>query len=138
MAVEIEGIGHCALRVRDVERSRRFYVNVLGFELLEQDSEHGGAFLSLPGTSHTIDVFALGEMDATTEEPPGPSPLLHIAFRVGSYAALREAHDTLLEKGVKICLLCKRCLFSLQVIHYVRDSSAVGCSVARSLNSSRA
>ena len=102
MAVKIDGIGHCALRVRDVDRSRRFYVNVLGFELLEQDPEHGGVFLSLPGTSHTIDVFAPGEMGATTEEPRGPSPLVHIAFRVGSYAALREAHDTLLEHRVKI------------------------------------
>ena len=102
MAVRIERIGHCALRVREVERSKRFYVDVLGFELLEEDPEHGGAFLGLPGTSHTIDVFASGEMDASTEEARGPSPLVHIAFRVGSYSDLREAHDTLLENGVRI------------------------------------
>ncbi len=102
MAVKIERIGHCALRVRDTERSKRFYVDVLGFELLEEDPEHGGAFLSLPGTSHTIDVFAPGDMGTSTEEARGPSPLVHIAFRVGSYAALREARDTLLENQVKI------------------------------------
>ena len=99
MAVAIEGIGHCALRVRDAERSKRFYVDVLGFELLEEDPEHGGVFLSLPGTSHTIDVFAPGEMGATTEEPRGSSPLVHIAFRVGSYAALREAQLWMLKEG---------------------------------------
>ncbi len=99
MAVKIERIGHCALRVRDVERSKRFYVDVLGFEQLEADPEHGGAFLNLPGSSHTIDVFPGAK---TAGDARGPTPLVHIAFRVASYAALREAYETLRGRGVEI------------------------------------
>ncbi len=60
MTVNIDGIGHCALAASDIEKMSSFYRDVLGFTLLERDSDHGGVFLSLPGTSHTIDLFPMG------------------------------------------------------------------------------
>jgi catechol 2,3-dioxygenase-like lactoylglutathione lyase family enzyme len=39
--VRLKEIGHVLLRVLDLERSRRFYTEVLGFQVLEEDPEHG-------------------------------------------------------------------------------------------------
>ena len=103
MPMKLERIGHCALRVRDVERAMRFYIDVLGFELLEQDPNHGGVFLSLPGDAHTIDLDAV-EVSAATpplQETANGIGLVHIAFKVSSYADLREAYDTLQVHGVE-------------------------------------
>lgn len=62
MAVKIERIGHCALRVRDVERARRFYVDVLGFELLEEDPDGNGLELYYE-REDWADIFARGRGD---------------------------------------------------------------------------
>ena len=77
-----------------------FYQDVLGFKLLEQDPDHGGVFLNLAGTSHTIDLFPMG-LGGTKPASEG-SPLLHIAFKVSSYGALREAYETLIDHKVAV------------------------------------
>ncbi len=102
MPIKLERIGHCALRVRDVERAMRFYIDVLGFQLVEQDPTHGGVFLSLPGDAHTIDLDAVADPATSTPLPADGSRfgLAHIAFKVASYADLKEAYDTLQANGV--------------------------------------
>ncbi|MEJ2132117.1 MAG: VOC family protein [Gammaproteobacteria bacterium] len=75
---------------------------MLGFSRLEKDPDHGGVFLSLPGTSHTIDLFPAGAMGSSIEPSANDASLVHIAFRVGSYAQLREAHATLEAHGIPI------------------------------------
>ena len=100
MPVKIDAIGHCAIAASDIDAMARFYQNVLGFELLERDPDHGGVFLNLEGTSHTIDLFPMGMMG--TKPASEGSPLVHIAFKVTSYPALREAHATLLENQVEV------------------------------------
>ena len=35
--IRLARIGHVALRVADVERSRKFYSTLLGFEVVEED-----------------------------------------------------------------------------------------------------
>jgi catechol 2,3-dioxygenase len=104
MAIKLERIGHCLLRVQDVERSRRFYMDILGFQLMEQDPEHGGVFLSLPGDGHTIDLSPVAHPDAALPVPEGRDRLglVHIAFKVGSYMALEEAYNTLQAHGVVV------------------------------------
>ena len=39
-----------------MEQSKRFYTEVLGFQLMEQDPVHGGVFMSLPNDGHTVDI----------------------------------------------------------------------------------
>jgi catechol 2,3-dioxygenase len=95
-------IGHVALRVADVARSREFYVKLLGFEVVEEDPEHGGVFMALPGLSHTVDLFAAPE---GTSPPPRAAEAVgvrHIAFLVESEEALREAWAALRAHGVSI------------------------------------
>jgi catechol-2,3-dioxygenase len=104
MAIKLERIGHCLLRVQDVERSKRFYMDILGFELMEQDPEHGGVFLSLPEDGHTIDLVPVAPADAALPVPDGRTRLglVHIAFKVESYTALEEAYNTLQAHGVVV------------------------------------
>jgi len=54
--INLAGIGHVLLRVADEEASKRFYRDVLGFRVAEQDPEHGGVFMTLGDGFHTIDI----------------------------------------------------------------------------------
>ena len=44
--IKLTGIGHVNLRVADQEASKRFYRDVLGFVIAEEDPEHGGVFMT--------------------------------------------------------------------------------------------
>ena len=54
--INLSGIGHVLLRVADEETSKRFYRDVLGFRIAEQDPEHGGVFMTLGDGFHTLDI----------------------------------------------------------------------------------
>ena len=100
--MRLKEIGHVLLRVMDLERSKKFYSDVLGFRVLEEDPEHGGTFMALPGQSHAIDLFQVKDTQAAMQQTPGVRGLGHIAFRVESEGALKDAYATLEEHAVPI------------------------------------
>ena len=100
MPVKIDSIGHCAIAASDMKLMASFYQTVLGFELLERDPDHGGVFLNLEGTSHAIDLFPMGMLG--TKPASGGSPPIHIAFKVSTYSALREAHSSLIQHQIRV------------------------------------
>ena len=100
--IRLTRIGHVALRVADVERSRTFYSKLLGFEVVEEDSEHGGVFMALEGLSHTIDLFPVEDPRAAPVPTPGAVGVRHVAFLVDSEQALKDAYVTLQANGVTI------------------------------------
>ena len=104
MPINLERIGHCAVRVRDVERAKKFYIDVLGFQFMEQDPDHGGVFMSLTGDGHTIDVSPVNDPDNAQGPVQGSDRVgvAHIAFKVGSYQALKDAYQTLQANGVEV------------------------------------
>lgn len=78
---QLEGIDHVALAVRDVERSARWYQDVLGLSRLHR--EVWGSFPAVVGvgtTSLALFPVASGRPDG----PPGRETICvrHIAFRV--------------------------------------------------------
>jgi catechol-2,3-dioxygenase len=101
MPISTTKLGHLVLRVRDLERSTRFYTEVLG---LRKTGEISGvmAFFSTQSNadSHDLALMRLGA------GAPGPDPtqvgLYHFAYQVESEEALAEAHRTLQEAGVRI------------------------------------
>jgi catechol 2,3-dioxygenase-like lactoylglutathione lyase family enzyme len=99
--IELKRLGHVLLRVTDLERSRAFYAKILGFEVMEEDPEHGGLFMALPGDAHTLDLFPVQEPAAPPLVPGGPG-VHHFAFQVDSEAALRDAYFSLRDQGVEI------------------------------------
>jgi catechol-2,3-dioxygenase len=100
--VKLKGIGHVNLRVADEQASKRFYRDILGFVVAEEDPDHGGVFMTLGENFHTLD---LGQ-HPTPSEAQRPRRdqigLGHIAFQVGSYQALRDAYKHLVGSGVAI------------------------------------
>src|SRR5690349_7423823 len=95
--INLSSIGHVFLRVTDEEASKRFYLDVLGFRIAEQDPEHGGVFMTLGNGFHTLDIAQHPAPQDAPRPQRGQLGLAHIAFKVASYAALREAYAHLLK-----------------------------------------
>src|SRR5215475_5413418 len=100
--IKLAGIGHVLLRVADEEASKRFYRDVLGFRVAEQDPEHGGVFMTLGDGFHALDIVQHPVPTDAVRPESGQLGLIHIAFKVDSYAALRDAYAHLLARGVEI------------------------------------
>lgn len=92
-------IGHVVLKVRNLERSRRFYSELLGLEVMFEIP--GMAFLA----SHRRDHHEIGLMEVgpAAEAPKGPQVgLAHVAFRLAEEADLIKAYRELKERQVPI------------------------------------
>ena len=100
--IQLKRLGHVLLRVADIERSKAFYSNILGFEVVEQDPAHGGVFMSLGEFGHTIDLTQAQHAASDVSLDKSRPGLHHIAFQVDSYEALKDAYFTLQEHGVEI------------------------------------
>lgn len=100
--IELKRIGHVLLRATDVERSRKFYTEILGFQVMEEDPEHGGIFMALEGHAHTLDLFPVTDPAAGARPGSGGAGVHHVAFQVESEAALRAAYFALRDRGVQI------------------------------------
>ena len=71
-------IGHVHLKVADLDRAMGFYINVLGFELVQRYGTQA-AFLSAGGYHHHIGLNTWESLGATPP-PPGHTGLYHTAF----------------------------------------------------------
>ena len=100
--MEVQQLGHVVLKVRDRERSERFYTDVLGLLIAARRDEPRMTFFTL-GNHHDFAIVAVG--------PDGPdsaanSPgLFHVAFKIGdSTAELHRAKAHLDALGVEIAM----------------------------------
>lgn len=93
-------IGHVVLNVQDVERSARFYTEVLGFRISDVYPEEmvpgGMVFLRCNTDHHGIALVG------STTSPAANIELNHIAFEVGSLDEVVRARDHLQKHGVQI------------------------------------
>jgi catechol 2,3-dioxygenase len=95
-----EEIGHVVLNVSDVERSTKFYRDVVGFQVARYRPDGTGAFLTCGVVHHNLALF---------KAPAGAQPvqkgqigLNHFAFKVESYEALQKAHERLVAADATI------------------------------------
>jgi len=100
--IQLKRLGHVLLRVADLEKSRAFYSKILGFEQMEEDPEHGGLFMAIPGHAHTLDLFPAPDAATAPRLGPGSVGVHHFAFQVDSEEDLRQAYHTLRDHGVEI------------------------------------
>src|SRR5207249_4140794 len=92
--VGLKRLQHLVLWVSDVERSVRFYRDVLGFEV--KTRYPNAAFLKIPGTP---DDHHLGLFEQSGAAPPdeGTARMYHAAWEVGELTDLARARERLIE-----------------------------------------
>jgi catechol 2,3-dioxygenase-like lactoylglutathione lyase family enzyme len=96
--IELEGIDHVALSVRDVEQSARWYIDVLGFEHRLPGMWDGVPTFIGKGTT-ALALFPLrGEGSSESNRGRG-ARMLHLAFRA-TRAAFLAAQRDLEERGI--------------------------------------
>jgi catechol 2,3-dioxygenase len=95
--VEIQQLGHVVLKVRDRDRSERFYEEVLGLPIAARTPAM--TFFTL-GNHHDFAIVAVGDGPDAAPNSPG---LFHVAFKVGdTIDDLRGAKAHLDALGVEI------------------------------------
>jgi catechol 2,3-dioxygenase len=93
-------IGHVHLKVADLERSLKFYRDLLGFEVTQRYGD-GAVFLSAGGYHHHIGLNTWQSLGA----PPAPqrsAGLYHTAILYPNRLELAKAFKTLLEANYPI------------------------------------
>ncbi len=89
--MDVEGLHHVSLAVTDLERSRRFYTEVLGLEEMERPSfEFAGVWYRV-GSSQ---LHLIAHASPTLRKGGIDSRDVHFAIRVRSYAAAVRALRT--------------------------------------------
>jgi catechol 2,3-dioxygenase len=94
------GIGHVHLKVADLERSLRFYRDVLGFEVT-QGYGQDAVFVSAGGYHHHI---GLNTRESKGGPPPAPGTtgLYHMAILYPTRASLADALRRLVEARIPL------------------------------------
>jgi len=98
--VNVKKIGHVVYRVSDVERSTRFWTEIMGFTVQDRN-EYGMVFLRCQTDHHTI-ALAPGASGAALADKEGTLGVDHWAMEVGSVDDLFRIRAFLQERGVPI------------------------------------
>ena len=93
-------IGHVHLKVADLERSVKFYTQVLGFKVMTRMG-NSAAFLSVGGYHHHI---GLNTWESANGKPPpeGSTGLYHFAILVPNRKELAKVFKRLMERNYPI------------------------------------
>jgi catechol 2,3-dioxygenase-like lactoylglutathione lyase family enzyme len=107
--MDLEGIDHVALSVRDVERSAQWYMDVLGFERRHQGMWEGIPVFIGKGTT-SIALFPVSSKEESirqrtdspwrTSSAPDQVKMLHLALRANRKNFL-AAQEELKRRGIK-------------------------------------
>src|SRR5205823_1324077 len=106
--MELEGIDHVALSVRDVERAAQWYIDVLGFKRLHEGMWDGVPVFIGKGTT-ALAFFPVRERASSAEAAtaagstsngPADIRMLHLALRANRKNFL-AAQEELKQRGIK-------------------------------------
>ncbi|HEX2274093.1 MAG TPA: VOC family protein [Acidimicrobiales bacterium] len=99
--MHVKELGHIVLYVRDLERSRKFYGEVLGWKEVARLGSQGAMFSS-GRTHHELLLLEVGS--GATPIPPAPRVgMYHFGLKIGETdEELREALQQLTAAGVTI------------------------------------
>jgi catechol 2,3-dioxygenase-like lactoylglutathione lyase family enzyme len=97
--IDVEGIDHVALSVRDVERAAQWYIDVLGFERRYEGMWDGIPVFIGKGTT-SIALFPVRSNERSTSSARGEVKMLHLALRANRKNFL-AAQEELKQRGIK-------------------------------------
>ncbi len=96
-------LNHAVLYVRELERSVRFYTEVLGFRRVDMTPAGfaGAAFLQAPGSTndHDLGLFAVGDAAGPSGAGRGTVGLYHLAWEVDTLDELERTAQALAAAG---------------------------------------
>ena len=97
--IGLQRLQHLVLWVSNVERSVRFYTEVLGFEVKTRSAN--AVFLRIPGTQddHHLGLF---EQTGVPRPDEGVARMYHSAWEVGEITDLVRARARLIEAGALV------------------------------------
>lgn len=101
--MSIKGMNHAVLYVRDSNRHREFYGDVLGFTTVI-DAPGQFAFMRAPASDnhHDIAFFTIGAQAGPSAAGRSTVGMYHLAWEVGSLPELIEMHAKLSAAGVLV------------------------------------
>jgi catechol-2,3-dioxygenase len=96
----IQRLNHAVLYVRDLERTKAFYTEVLGFRIVNEIPGFG-AFFQAPGSTndHDLGTFAIGDRAGPSQAGKTTVGLYHLAWEIDSLAELERLGSVLSEHG---------------------------------------
>ncbi len=99
--MNVTGLNHAVLWVRDARTSAAFYGDALGFEVVEADRAGRAVFMRAGGSAnhHDLGLFTVGDRPAPAPHAPG---LYHLAWQVATIDDLAAAADELGERGALV------------------------------------
>jgi catechol 2,3-dioxygenase len=97
--VKIRKLGHVVYTVSDIERTTKFWTDVMGFKFSDRN-EHGMVFLRNASDHHTIALMQAKEKNELPKR--GQIGFDHMAFEVSSVSELFKIREFLKQNGVKI------------------------------------
>jgi len=97
--MDLEGIDHVAMSVRDVEAAANWYVDVLGFEHRYKDVWNGVPTFIGKGTT-AIALFPVRGQESSARSERGGVRMLHLAFRANRQHFL-AAQEELKRRGIR-------------------------------------
>jgi len=95
----VHRLNHAVLYVRNVERSKDFYREALGFEVTKEMPR--AAFLRGPDSTndHDLGLFEIGDTAGPTTAGQSAVGLYHLAWEVDTLAELQRLANVLGERG---------------------------------------
>jgi len=97
----IQRLNHAVLYVRELERTKDFYVGALGFRVVNEPFGGRAAFFQAPGSTndHDLATFAIGEGAGPSEAGRRTVGLYHLAWEVDTLAELQRLAEVLRARG---------------------------------------
>ena len=96
---QARGLGCLVFNCRDLERSKDFYVRVVGFRVVAEDAARKMALLAKGERDQRIAL-----VERATAEPPGAGQpgMIHMAWELGSFEELQAAYRELRAMGMTV------------------------------------
>ena len=99
--INVRKLGHVVYEVSDVERSTRFWTEIMGFHVSDRN-ENGMVFLHCAGDHHTIALVPAPGKAKPARDEPGMLQIHHWAMEVDSLETLFAARAFLKSKGIDV------------------------------------
>ncbi len=102
MDFKVRRAGHVVIRVADVERSSRFFTEVLGLTIIGSTARKMYFLTADFEANHHMVLVRPAKPGAPPADAGAPIGMAQASFEVGSFADLRALHGRLLEFGAAI------------------------------------